>query len=188
MYSVKNLLYSPYELRVNKSQIWINKNLFLLRKEKKTKQNKRKKGYLRYSFEILEILWKERSKCTAGIKQRHQKNRIFLGDLSLSLITGEIHWENKNLMKVMTHLPWEVSFQKINVLQKRRKLILWSILWETRLMRWLKHFLLIWFFLMLLKKFVNLCDNRGIMSTHTFHSTFVINKFYDIEWFLIKFK
>ena len=42
MYSVKNLLYSPYELRVNKSQIWINKNVFLLKKEKKRKENKTK--------------------------------------------------------------------------------------------------------------------------------------------------
>ena len=157
---MKNLLYSPYELRVIRSQIWIT-NLFLLRKEKKRKEKKRKrkKNYLRYSFEILEILWEERSKCTAGIKQRHQKNRIFLGDLSQSLITGEIHWENKNLMKVMPHLPWEVSFQKINDIEKRRKLKLWSILWETRLMRWLKHLLYIWFFLILFKKFVNLCYN-----------------------------
>ena len=156
--------------------------------QQKCVSSKKKKGYLRYSFEILEILWKERSKCTAGIKQNASEKSYF----SWRPFAFSDYWRNtlrnKNLMKVMTHLPWEVSFQKINVLQKRRKLILWSILWATRLMKWLKHFRLIWFFLMFLKKFVNLCDNRGIMSTHTFHSAFVINKFYDIKWFLIKFR
>ena len=91
------------------------------RKEKKRKEKKRKKNHFGYSFEILEILWKERSMCTAGIKQNASENCIFLGDLSHSLITGEIHW-NKNLMEVMTHLPWEVSFQKILVLQTRETL------------------------------------------------------------------
>ena len=144
-------------------------NLFLLRKEKKTKQNKTKerKSYLMYSFEILEILWKERSKCTAGIKQNASEKSYF----SWRPFAFSDYWRNtlrnKNLMKVMTHLPWEVSFQKINVLQKRRKLILWSILWETRLMRWLKQFLNIWFFLILFEKFDNLCDIRIFMLTHT---------------------
>ena len=95
--------------------------------KRKSKEKKNKRNYLRYSFEILENLWKERSKCTAGIKQMHQKLKQFFGDFSHSLITGEILWENKSLIKVMTHLPWEVPFQKTNVVQKRRNDILWSI-------------------------------------------------------------
>ena len=98
-----------------------------------SQKKKPKENNLRYSFEILENLWKERSKCTAGIKQMHQKLKQFFGDFSHSLITGEILWENKSLIKVMTHLPWGVSFQKTGAIQKRRNGILWSILWELGL-------------------------------------------------------
>ena len=87
---MKNLLYSPYELRLIRSQIWIT-NLFPLRKEKKRqekkrKEKKRKKNHFGYSFEILEILWKERSMCTAGIKQNASENCIFF------LVTFHILW------------------------------------------------------------------------------------------------
>ena len=159
-------------------------SLFLLLQQQKKKKKKREDiNHLRYSFEILDNLWKERSKCTAGIKQNASEKSYF----SWRPFAFSDYWRNtlrnKNLMKVMTHLPWEVPFQKINVLEKRRKFMLWSILWETRLMKCLNHFLIIWFFLMFLKKFANLCDNRGIMSTHTFHSAFVINKLSDIGCF-----
>ena len=45
--------------------------------QQKCVSSQKKKGYLRYSFEILEILWKERSKCTAGIKQNASEKSYF---------------------------------------------------------------------------------------------------------------
>ena len=50
----------------------------ILRKEKKIKSLEKEKAYrLRYSFEILDILWKERSKCSAGIKQNASEKQYF---------------------------------------------------------------------------------------------------------------
>ena len=146
---------------LNDSRIWINKFCFFSYKKKEKKGDI--KIHLRYSFEILDNLWKEKSKCTAGIKQNASEKSYF----SWRPFAFSDYWRNTlrndNLIKVMTHLPWGVSFQKISVLEKRRKLILWSILWKTRLMKCLNHLLIIWLFLMFLKKFVSLCDNGGIM-------------------------
>ena len=145
---------------LNDSRIWINKFCFFSYKKKKS-------IHLRYSFEILDKLWKERSKCNAGIKQNASEKSYF----SWRPFAFSDYWRNTlrndNLIKVMTHLPWGVSFQKTSSIQKRRNDILWSILWKTRLMRCLKHFLIIWFLLILFKKFDNLCDIREFMLTHT---------------------
>ena len=135
MYSEKNLLSSSYELRVNISQLWIFK-IFLLRKENQ-KKRKTNKNYLRYSFEILENLWKERTKCTAGIKQMHQKLKQFFGDFSHSLITGEILWENKKSNKGYNSLTMRSFLSKRHLWFQREEIsILWFIceklgLWDA---------------------------------------------------------
>ena len=80
--------------------------------KRKSKEKKNKRNNLRYSFEILENLWKERTKCTAGIKQMHQKLKQFFGDFSHSLITGEILWENKKSNKGYDSLTMRSSLSK----------------------------------------------------------------------------
>ena len=136
--------------------------------KRKSKEKKNKRNNLRYSFEILENLWKERTKCTAGIKQMHQKlKQIFLVTFHILWLLEKYSEKTKSQIKVMTHLPWGVPFQKTFVISKRRNKLLWSTTWETRLMRWLNNFLIIWVFLILVKKFDNLCDIRIFMLSHT---------------------